>query len=118
MGEMPSSGERTFSRFAKRRFERGSDPVSATPNQPRSVPKNGYSTPVAANARPSVASTPDRRGGVPVHRIAASVISEIQHNLMERPHPLDNLAGREDNKKPGTTAAHRPPAPTQHRECN
>src|SRR6202030_4846297 len=59
--DRPSCSEVIFCRLPNRMFDAVSDPVSATPNQPSSVPKEGYSTPVAATARPSVASTPDSR---------------------------------------------------------
>src|SRR5947207_15025981 len=53
--ERPSCSEVIFCRLPNRMFEAVSEPVSATPKQPSSVPKKGYSTPGAANARPSVA---------------------------------------------------------------
>src|SRR5258707_3046162 len=62
IGDRPSCSDVIFCRFPNSTFDAVSDPVSATPNQPSSVPQNGYSTPVAANARPSVASTTDTRG--------------------------------------------------------
>ena len=40
------------------------------------VPKKGYSTPAPANARPSVASMPDKRVSVPIASIADMVMSE------------------------------------------
>jgi hypothetical protein len=42
-----------------RTFDAVSDPVIATPSQPMRVPKNGYSAPVLANARPKVVSVPE-----------------------------------------------------------
>src|SRR5213076_3583251 len=57
IGDRPNCSEVIFCRLPNRMFDAVSDPVSATPNQPSSVPKKGYSTPVAAKARPSVAST-------------------------------------------------------------
>src|SRR5205085_8404253 len=54
--DRPSCSEVIFCRLPNRMFEAVSDPVNATPNQPSNVPKKGYSTPVAAKARPSVAS--------------------------------------------------------------
>src|ERR1700730_17582117 len=84
IGEMPSCSDVIFCRLPNRTFDAVSDPVNATPNQPSSVPKNGYSTPVAAKARPSVASTPDRRVNVPIASIADIVISEIAQTLMVR----------------------------------
>src|SRR6201991_1513758 len=52
IGDRPSCSEVIFCRLPNSTLEAVSDPVSATPNQPSSVPKKGYSTPVAANARP------------------------------------------------------------------
>src|SRR5664279_5528769 len=76
IGDRPSCSEVIFCRLPNSTFDEVSDPVSATPSQPSSVPKNGYSTPVAAKARPSVASTPDSRVSVPIASIAEIVISE------------------------------------------
>src|SRR3979409_761212 len=50
--DKPSCCEVIFCRLPNRMFEAVSDPVSATPNQPSSVPKKGQSNPRAANARP------------------------------------------------------------------
>src|SRR5947208_12697772 len=91
--ERPSCSEVIFCRLPNRMFEAVSDPVSATPNQPSSVPKKGYSTPVAANARPSVASTPPRRVKVPIASIAEIVISGIAQILSVRPYSDTSLAG-------------------------
>src|SRR5262245_43862780 len=76
IGDRPSCSEVTFCRLPNRMLDDVSDPVSATPNQPSSVPKKGYSTPVPAKARPSVASTPERRVRVPIASIAEMVSSE------------------------------------------
>src|SRR3978361_1521794 len=73
IGEMLSCSEVIFCRLPNRMFDAVSEPVSATPNQPSSVPKNGYNTPVAANARPSVASTPDNRVQAASARLAEIV---------------------------------------------
>src|SRR5246500_5561970 len=54
IGDRPSCSEVIFCRLPNSTFDAVSDPVSATPSQPSKVPKNGYSTPVAAKARPSV----------------------------------------------------------------
>src|SRR6478752_10134235 len=93
IGDRPSCSEVIFCRLPNRILDAVSDPVSATPSQPSSVPKKGYSTPVAANARPSVASTPDRRVNVPIANIAEIVISEIAQILMVRPYSAIILAG-------------------------
>src|SRR5260370_10315848 len=93
--ERPSCSEVIFCRLPNRMLDAVSDPVSATPNQPSSVPKKGYSTPLAANARPSVASTPDRRVTVPIASIAEIVISEIAHGSMMRPYSPTILAGEQ-----------------------
>src|SRR5690349_15812053 len=86
IGERPSCSDVILCRLPNRMFEDVSDPVNATPNQPSSVPKNGYNTPVAAKARPRVASTPERRVSVPIASIAEIVISEIAQTLMVRPY--------------------------------
>src|ERR1700682_1021894 len=46
--ESPSCSEVIFCRLPDRMFDAVSDPVSATPNHPSRVPKNGESTPGAA----------------------------------------------------------------------
>src|ERR1044072_1247448 len=76
IGASPSCSEVIFCRPPKSTFEAVSDPVSATPSQPSSAPKNGYSTPVCANASPSVASRPEKRVSVPMPSIAMIVSSE------------------------------------------
>src|SRR5689334_16830716 len=58
MGERPSCSEVMRCKLPNNRLDAVSEPVVATPSQPSSVPKKGYSTPVAAKAKPSVASTP------------------------------------------------------------
>src|ERR1700733_2163813 len=100
IGEIFNCSEVILCRFPNRMLEDVSDPVSATPNQPSSVPKKGYSTPVAAKARPSVASTPDSRVSVPIASIAEIVISEIAHTLMVRPYSPINLAGDKPIRRP------------------
>src|SRR6266436_3572585 len=74
IGLRPNCSDVIFCRLPNRMFDAVSEPVSATPSQPSSVPKNGYSTPVAANASPRVASTPDNRVKVPIASIAEIVI--------------------------------------------
>src|ERR1700687_6084835 len=101
-GDRPSCSEVILCRLPNRMFDAVSDPVSATPNQPSSVPKKGYNTPVAANARPSVASTPDSRVRVPIASIAEIVISEIAHSLMVRPDSPNFLLGENPDMKPET----------------
>src|SRR6266403_3682688 len=44
MGDRPSCSAVIFCKPPNSTFEAVSDPVSATPSQPSSVPKNGYST--------------------------------------------------------------------------
>src|SRR5207237_4521127 len=44
-GDRPSCSEVIFCNPPKRTFDAVSEPVSATPSQPSSVPKNGYRTP-------------------------------------------------------------------------
>src|SRR5436190_11438652 len=61
IGEMLSCSDVIFCRLPNKMFDAVSDPVSATPSQPRSVRKNGYGAPVAANAAPSGASAAGSR---------------------------------------------------------
>src|ERR1700750_356943 len=93
IGDRPSCSDVIFCRLPKSTLEAVSDPVSATPSQPSKVPKKGYSTPVAANARPSVASTPDSRVRVPIASIAEIVISEMAQTFSVRPYSTTILAG-------------------------
>src|ERR1700724_2695040 len=111
IGDRPSCSEVIFCRLPNRMFEAVSEPVSATPSQPSRVPKKGYSTPVAANARPSVASTPDSRVNVPIASIAEIVISEIAHSLMVRPYSATILTGEKPASKPEMIAAISIPVP-------
>src|SRR5580693_5671598 len=76
IGDRPSCWDVIFCKLPNRIFDDVSDPVSATPSQPNRVPKKGYNTPVAAKARPRVASTPERRVKVPIASIAEIVTSE------------------------------------------
>src|SRR3954466_11059150 len=112
-GGKPNCSEVIFCKLPNSTLEAVSEPVSATPNQPSKVPKNGYSTPVAANARPSVASTPDSRVRVPIASIAEIVISEIAQTLMVRPYSPSNLAGDRPIKRPETIAAISMPVPVK-----
>src|SRR3984957_10942646 len=80
IGDRPNCCDVIFCRLPNNTLEAVSDPVNATPSQPSSVPKNGYSTPVAAKARPSVASTPESRVNVPIASIAEIVISDTAQN--------------------------------------
>src|SRR5882757_9552388 len=118
IGEIFNCSDVIFCRFPNRMLEAVSDPVSATPNQPSSVPKNGYSTPVAAKARPSVASTPDRRVKVPIASIAEIVINEIAQSLMVRPYSPINLAGEKPIRRPEMIAAINIPEPVKDRYVN
>src|ERR1700745_3992770 len=113
--DRPSCSEVIFCRLPNRMFEAVYDHVKATPNQPSSVPKKGESTPVAAKARPSVASTPDSRVKVPIASIAEIVISEIAHSLMVRPYSDIILAGEKPDRKPATIAASNMPVPVNDR---
>src|SRR5436305_13618421 len=64
IGDRPNCSDVIFCKLPNNTLEAVSDPVSATPSQPSSVPKKGYNTPAAAKARPSVAATPERRVSV------------------------------------------------------
>ena len=76
IGDSPSCSEVIFCSPPNSTLDAVSEPVSATPSQPSNVPKNGYSTPAPAKAKPSVASRPEKRVRVPIASIAAIVISE------------------------------------------
>src|SRR3984957_6440676 len=76
IGDRPSCVAVIFCNPPNSTLDAVSDPVSATPSQPSRVPKNGYSTPAPANARPNVASIPEYRVKVPIARLAEMVISE------------------------------------------
>src|SRR3954453_15055085 len=78
IGDRPSCSEVIFCRLPNSTFDAVSDPVNATPNQPSSVPKKGYSLPVFARANPSVASVPEYRVPYPNASIAAIVINEYR----------------------------------------
>src|ERR1700709_1314968 len=118
IGDRPSCSDVIFCRLPNSTFDAVSDPVSAPPSQPSSVPKNGYNTPVAAKARPSVASTPERRVSVPIASIAEIVISEIAHSLMVRPYSAIILVGEKPIRKPETIAAITMPVPVNDRYVN
>src|SRR6185437_78658 len=113
--DIPSCSEVIFCRLPNRMFDAVSDPVSATPSQPSKVPKNGYSTPVAAKARPSVASMPDSRVKVPIASIAEIVIREYAQSLMVRPYSLTILPGDRPMMKPAMIAAISMPVPVNDR---
>ena len=74
-GLKPSCWAVIFCRLPKRTLELVSDPVSATPSHPSSVPKNGYSQPVRVNASPSVASVPPYRVTKPSESMSMIVAS-------------------------------------------
>src|SRR6266436_5317873 len=74
--DRPSCSEVIFCRLPNRMLDAVSDPVVATPSQPSKVPKKGYSTPLAANANPSVASTPAKRVSVASATMAEIVMVE------------------------------------------
>src|SRR6201996_5080017 len=115
IGDRPNCSDVIFCRLPNSTLEAVSDPVSATPSQPSSVPKNGYSTPVAAKARPSVASTPDRRVRVPNASLAEMVISEISQTFRVRPYSATILSGEKPSNNPEMIAAINRPVPANDR---
>src|SRR3978361_1133400 len=118
IGDRPNCSEVIFCRLPNSTLEAVSEPVSATPSQPSSVPKNGYSTPVAAKARPRVASTPDSRVSVPIASIADIVISEIAQSLRVRPYSASSRPGPTPIRKPEMIAAISMPVPVKVRYVN
>src|SRR5580698_3516725 len=115
IGERPNCCDVIFCKLPNSTLEAVSDPVSATPSQPSSVPKKGYSTPVAAKARPSVASTPDSRVNVPIASIAEIVISEIAQTFRVRPYSANILAGEKPIRAAEMIAAISRPVPENDR---
>src|SRR3981081_3309197 len=89
--ERPSCSEVIFCRLPNRMLDAVSDPVSATPSQPSSVP-NAIS--------------------------AEIVISEIAHSLMVRPYSAIILVGEKPIRKPETIAAISMPVPVNDRYVN
>src|ERR1039457_2358311 len=111
IGEGPICCAEIFCKLPNSTFEEVSDPVSATPNHPSNVPKNGYKCPVLANAKPIVASTPEYRVRMPSESMAAIVISENRtcHSVF---HHMPTMAEIESPiTKPEITAAIRIPEP-------
>src|ERR1700743_733896 len=115
IGDRPNCSDVIFCRLPNNTFEAVSDPVNATPSQPSSVPKKGYNTPVAAKARPRVASTPESRVSVPIASIAEIVISEIAQILRVRPYSAIILPGEKPIRKPEMIAAISMPVPVKDR---
>src|SRR5436305_7039556 len=118
IGDRPSCSEVIFCKLPNSTFDAVSDPVSATPSQPSSVPKNGYRNPVPAKASPSVASRPDRRVSVPIASMAEIVISEYAQTLIVRPYSAIIFAGVKPITKPETIAAISIPLPVKDSQVN
>ena len=59
IGFIPICWAETTCRFPNSTFDEVSEPVSATPSQPRSGEKNGKRKPVEAKASPMVESEPE-----------------------------------------------------------
>src|SRR5260370_32170772 len=115
IGDNPNCSDVIFCKPPNSTLDAVSEPVSATPSQPSSVPKKGYSTPAPANARPSVASMPENRVNVPIASMAEMVISENAQTLMVRPYSTTSLAGENPMTKPEMIAAISMPEPVNDR---
>src|SRR5437763_16050574 len=74
VGDSPTCVAEIFCKLPESTLEAVSDPVSATPSRPRSVTTDGLNTPVRANAKTIVASTPDSRVNKATRIIAAYVL--------------------------------------------
>src|ERR1035438_6117280 len=76
VGDTPTCSAEILCKLPNNTFDDVSDPVSATPSHPSSVPKNGYNTPVRAKAKPIAASSPEYRVRYPIESMAAIVSRE------------------------------------------
>src|SRR5258705_13760216 len=99
-------------------FDEVSLPVSATPSQPRNVPKNGKNHPVCVNARPKTASVPEYLVTKPSPSMAemASTAKRIRNNVA--PKTFTNFAGRTPRISPPTMAARKQPVPVAESQMN
>src|SRR5439155_12949909 len=92
-------------------FDEVSLPVSATPSQPRYVPKNGNSQPVRVNASPSTASSPEYRvvKPSPSMKEMAIIASFMRLSVLQKIFASRN--GPTPRRKPARIAAMKHPVP-------
>src|SRR5215831_2477319 len=101
----PTCSAEILCKLPNRTFDEVSEPVRATPNQPSSVPKKGYSAPVRANANPMVASRPEYRVRKPIAIIAEIVNREKRTRARVLPYALSIAHGVKPIISPEITAA-------------
>src|SRR6266571_5461863 len=111
IGSIPSCCDVIRCKLPKRAFDEVSLPVSATPSQPRNVPKNGYNQPVRVKASPSTASSPEYRVTNPspsmneIAIIASRMRTKVCQNL------FISRIGLIPSSSPETMAAKKQPVP-------
>ena len=95
-----------------------SDPVSATPSQPSKVPKNGYSTPACAKARPRMLSVPEYLVTYPSASIAEIVSREgpMRFNVARYARAISG--GRQPISSPASSAVRAIPEPDALSQLN
>src|ERR1051326_5878678 len=98
-------------KLPKSAFEEVSLPVSATPSQPRKVPKNGKNHPVCVNARPNTASVPEYLVTKPNPSMAeiATTANRMRFNVWKKIRM--SCPGDTPRIKPPTSAAKKHPVP-------
>ena len=108
---MPSCCDVIRCKLPKRAFDEVSLPVSATPSQPRNVPKNGYNQPVRVKASPSTASSPEYRVTNPSPNMneIAIIASRIRTSVRQK--IFISRAGLTPSSSPATIAARKQPVP-------
>src|SRR5450432_3634483 len=117
-GSRPSCWAVIFCKLPNRALDEVSLPVSATPSQPRNVPKNGYSHPVWVKASPNTASVPEYRVTNPNPSMAemASTANRIRQAVW--PKSENNLTGPTPLSNPPTMAARKHPVPVAESQMN
>src|SRR5208283_5963740 len=110
-GSMPSCCEVILCRLPKSALAEVSLPVSATPSQPRKVPKKGYNHPVRVKARPSTASRPEYRVTYPSPSMNEIAIMARRIRTSVRQKIFSNRTGLCPSNNPETIAAKKQPVP-------
>src|SRR6266545_8035235 len=115
IGFMPICWALTTCRLPKSTFDEVSEPVSATPSQPRSGEKNGKSAPVEAKARPIVESEPQYFVVKPSASMSAIVRSEIRTRFSVLRYVATSSPTPTFSQRPATMPARRRPVPVAER---
>src|SRR5260370_597355 len=110
-GSIPSCCEVIRCKLPNSALDDVSLPVSATPSQPRNVPKNGYAQPVRVNARPSTASSPEYRVTYPSPSMNEIAITarRMRTSVCQKTFPI--RTGDKPSNSPQIMAARKQPAP-------